>query len=72
MEHTGKYLMAEVMNISSIGPNSGPFSNIRIRVMVSLKWYLFLKVNVKRICQGYISHKINGEEKDIYTFDCKG
>ena len=70
MEHTGKYLMAEVMNISSIGPNMGlsPHSDPgdgEFEVVL-------IPESQREEFASYISHKINGEEKTYIPLIVKG
>ncbi len=70
MEHTGRYLMAEVMNISSIGPNMGlsPHSDPgdgEFEVVL-------IPEGQREEFASYISHKINGEEKTYIPLIVKG
>lgn len=70
MEHTGKYLLAEVMNISSIGPNMGlsPHSDPgdgEFEVVL-------IPEHQREEFASYISHKINGEEKSYIPLIVKG
>lgn len=70
MEHNGKYLMAEVMNISSIGPNMGlsPHSDPgdgEFEVVL-------IPEHQREEFASYISYKINGEEKNYIPLIVKG
>lgn len=70
IEHTGKYIMVEVMNISSIGPNMGlsPHSDPgdgEFEVVL-------IPESQREEFASYISHKINGEEKSYIPLIAKG
>lgn len=68
--HTGNYLMVEVMNISSIGPNLGlsPKSDPgdgEFEVVL-------IPESHRHDLATYISHKINGVEKEYFPLIIKG
>jgi len=70
MEHKGKYLLVEVMNISSIGPNMGlsPHSDPgdgEFEVVL-------IPEGERDEFASYISHKISGEEKSYIPLIVKG
>jgi diacylglycerol kinase (ATP) len=70
MEHTGNYILAEVMNISSIGPNLGlsPHSDPGDGEFE----LVLIPESQREEFASYISHKINGEEKSFIPLIVKG
>lgn len=70
MEHTGNYIMVEVMNISSIGPNLGlsPNSDPGDGQFEAV----LIPGSQREEFASYISHKINGVEKTFIPLIVKG
>ncbi len=70
MEHTGNYIMLEVMNISSIGPNLGlsPNSDPGDGQFEAV----LIPESQREEFASYISHKINGVEKTFIPLIVKG
>lgn len=70
MQHTGKYIMVEVMNISSIGPNLGlsPNSDPGDGQFETV----LIPESQREEFVSYISHKINGVDKAFIPLIVKG
>lgn len=70
MQHTGKYIMVEVMNITSIGPNLGlsPNSDPGDGEFETV----LIPESQREEFASYVSHKINGVEKTFIPLIVKG